>query len=166
MSPGQAEVHFDVIGGIYAARCKHLFVHIVAQQAWQGILEDLLSVLHQTNLVRSQLIAVRRQDCFQRFHAQCIWRSRAEEDATMSFISDLLDGQARAVCHHCENGECLGQGKLGVEHFGCIVISSFGRNARGQIQVAHRHVTVTKAEKALTVAFAGRPGFRGMKGCS
>jgi hypothetical protein len=84
----------------------------------------------------------------------------------MSFISDLLDGQARAVCHHCENGECLGQGKLGVAQFGCIVISSFGRNLRGQFQVAHRHVTVIKAEKALTVAFAGRPGLRGMKGPS
>jgi hypothetical protein len=37
---------------------------------------------------------------------------------------------------------------------------------RGQFQVAHRHVTVIKAEKALTVAFAGRPGFRGMTGSS
>ncbi len=67
---GQAEVHFDVIEGIYVAWCKHPFVHVVVQQARQGILEDLLSVLRQTKLVRSQLIAVHRQDRFQSFHAQ------------------------------------------------------------------------------------------------
>ncbi len=70
VSAGQAKVHFDVIGGINVARCKHPFVHVVAQQARQGILEDLLCVLRQTKLVRSQLIAVRRQDRFQSFHAQ------------------------------------------------------------------------------------------------
>ena len=50
MIAGQAEVHFDVIGGIHVAWCEHPFVHVVAQQARQGILEDLLSVLRQTKL--------------------------------------------------------------------------------------------------------------------
>ena len=70
VSSCQAKVHFDVIGGIHVAWCEHPFVHVVGQQARKGILEDLLSVLCQTKLVRIQLIAVRRQDRFQRFNAQ------------------------------------------------------------------------------------------------
>ncbi len=54
---GQAEVHFDVIGGINVARSKHPFVHVVAHQARQCILEDLLRVLRQSKLIRTKLIA-------------------------------------------------------------------------------------------------------------
>ena len=67
----------------------------------------------------------------------------------MRLISGLLNWQARAVRHHCEKGKCLAQGKFGLEHFICIVISGFGRKARCQIQIAHSHVTVAKATRPL-----------------
>ena len=151
---GQAEVHFDVIGGINVAWCKNLFVHEVAHNARQGILVDLLYVLRQSLLIRTQLIAVRPQDRFQSLLAQAVLGSRVKEDATMRLVSRLFNWHARAVHHHCVQGESLAQGKLGVEHFSSIVVSGFGRNARGQIQITHRHDTVNKADKTLTVSFA------------
>ena len=97
MIAGQAEVHFDVISGINVAWCKNLFVHEVAQQASQGILVDLLCVLRQSLLIRTQLIAVRPQDRFQSLLAQGVRCSRVEEDATpaMRLISGLLNWHAR-----------------------------------------------------------------------
>jgi hypothetical protein len=53
----------------------------------------------------------------------------------------------------------IAQGKFGLKHFSSIVVSGFDRNARGQIQIAHSHDTVSKADKALTVSFPGRRRF-------
>ena len=105
MIAGQAEVHFDVIGGINVARCKHPFVHVVAHHASQCILEDLLRVLRQSKLICTQLIAVRPQDRFQTHLAQGVRGGRVKEDATMRLVSGLLNWHVRAVHHHCEQGE-------------------------------------------------------------
>ena len=116
----QAEVHFDVIGGINVARCKHPFVHVVAHHASQGILEDLPRVLRQSKLIRTQLIAVRPQDRFLSLLAQGVRGCKVKEDATMRLVSGLLNWHARAVHHHCEQRECLAQGKRGR----CLAASS------------------------------------------
>ena len=80
----QAEVNFDVIGGVNVARCENLFVQIVAYHATEGILQDLLSVLGQSNGIGNQLIAVSPQDGFQSLLAQCVRGSGVKEDATMT----------------------------------------------------------------------------------
>jgi hypothetical protein len=157
---GQAEVNFDDIGGVYVARCKYLFVQNVAYHATEGILQDLLSVLGQSNGICNQLIAVRSQDGFQSLLAQCVRGSGVKEDATMSVVSGLLNGHARAVHHQCEQGESLAQGQFGVKHLSSIVVSSFCRNARGQIQIAHGDDSITKGDKSLAVRFSGGRGWR------
>ncbi len=103
----QAEVHFDVICGINVAHCKNLFVHHeVAQQASQGILVDMLCVLRQSLLIRTQLIAVRPQDRFQSLLAQAVRGSlsRVKEDAMMGLVSGLFNWHERAI--HQERKSC------------------------------------------------------------
>ena len=58
----EAEVQFDIVGGINITLSQHLVVHIVIELATQCVTNDLLSVPGQCSKVGTQHLRVRFQD--------------------------------------------------------------------------------------------------------
>ena len=129
---GQSKMQFDIFRWINVTRCKYPFVHIVAHHAIKSVPKDLLRVLRQPNKIGILLIAVRTQHYVQSCLAQAVLGRRMKENVTMRVVSNLLNQHVLAVYDECEQGECLAQGKAGVEQFRSIVVSGLSGHTRCQ----------------------------------
>ena len=68
----QAEVQFDIVGGIDVTLGQHLVVYKVIELAIHSVTNDLLRVPSQCSHVGTQLVRLRFQEHFQLFSGQAV----------------------------------------------------------------------------------------------
>ena len=147
----EAEVQFDIVGGINITLSQHLVVHIVKEQAIQFVTNDLQSVPGHSSKIGTYLVRVRFQDRVQLLLGQAELSRCVNKNQAIEAVPDLLHLRVLSVNDVARRSECLADSEARVEESFRTNISGFGGNQAYQVQLAHEDHTVDINPEALAV---------------